>query len=327
MIERIHKLLAPHYLYITDSLGGSFKSFFISNNMNEKISRLKKNLDKESLHILDIIMQRILHYPDESFKRKIPKKVPVIGGLLEVEKYDNRIKVNKYLSKVKKECGLPRKYIQDSVFYYKHGLLFLPSSVEQYISNQDFIDIGAFIGDSAISLKQYNYKKIYSIEVSRKSIANYKTNLEKCKISSENYEVINVCIESEDHHKPVKLPDTGSAGLSVNRKSGKYDFITVEQKSLDSIVADFKINPRFIKVDIEGNCLKFVNGAKKTLLKYRPVLSLAIYHNPGEFFDVKPALENILDNYTYVIRKLSGGIINNQCHSEIILLAYPKEII
>ena len=54
---------------------------------------------------------------------------------------------------------------------------------------------------------------------------------------------------------PDKLYDTGSSGLSFLRKSGKYDEILVEKRSLDFIVDKYKISPRFIKVDIEGNGL------------------------------------------------------------------------
>ena len=128
-------------------------------------------------------------------------------------------------------------------------------------------------------------------------------------------------------NEPVKLNDTGSSGLSALRKSGKYDEISIERKSLDYIVAKNKISPRFIKVDIEGNGLEFVKGARETLIKFRPVLSVAIYHNPYEFFEVKPLLESYLANYVFILRKLSTGIRNNLCHSEIVLLGYPKEII
>jgi hypothetical protein len=72
--------------------------------------------------------------------------------------------------------------------------------------------------------------------------------------------------------------------------------------------------------------MDFVKGAQKTLSKFRPVLSVAIYHNPIEFFEVKPALEQLLTNYTFLIRKLSSQVKFNQIHSEVVLLGYPKEL-
>jgi FkbM family methyltransferase len=241
--------------------------------------------------------------------------------------YRTRKTINKKLKHTRRELSSLSKHIEESVFYYYHGLSLLPDAVTKYIKDNDFIDAGAFIGDSAIALKDFQYKKIYSLEISQKSIKSYKFNLARYNVSTDKFEIINVSIASNNDGTPVKLLDTGSSGLSILRKSGKYDEISVEQKTVDYIVDKYKISPRFIKVDIEGNGLEFVKGAKETLTKFRPVLSIAIYHNPYEFFEVKPLLERLLDDYVFLIRKLTAGIKNNLCHSEVVLMGYPKEII
>jgi hypothetical protein len=38
-------------------------------------------------------------------------------------------------------------------------------------------------------------------------------------------------------------------------------------------------------------------------------------------------LEDLLENYVFLIRKLATGVNNNLCHSETILLCYPMEIL
>ena len=327
LINGIRRIGRPYSIYITDSLGGSFKSYFISSDMTGKISCLKRDLDRESAETIDVIVQRFLHYPDERYKHRISKRSAVRGGILPVESAQNRNEVVESLKISRRKFNSLSKHIEESVFYYYHGLSLLPASVAEYIKDHDFIDAGAFIGDSAIALSEYNYRKIYSIEISLKSIEKYKANMAKNKIPSPRFELINVCISSVNHEAPVILADTGSSGLSLLRNSGKYDKISVEQKSIDTIVEEHGISPRFIKVDIEGNALEFVKGATKTLTKFRPVLSIAIYHNPYEFFEVKPFLENILSDYIFMIRKLSTGLRNNLCHSEVVLIGYPKEII
>jgi FkbM family methyltransferase len=193
----------------------------------------------------------------------------------------------------------------------------LPPEIRKYVTDHDFIDAGAFIGDSAIALAEYQYRKIYSIEMSLKSVERYRVNLANNGINN----------DTNDNEPPVKLHDTGSSGLSFLRRSGKYDEISVEKKSLDFLVDKYKISPRFIKVDIEGNGLEFVEGARKTLIRYRPVLSIAVYHNPREFFEIKPILEDLLRDYKFMVRKLATGIKNNLCHSEVVLLGYPEEIV
>ena len=327
IIKAFRRIVQPYSIYITDSLGGSFKSYFINTNMVEKISELRNNLDKESIETIDVIVQRILHYPDERYKQKTSKHKEIIGGLLPCEMDQNRINITRKLNRDKQKLKFLSKHIEESVFYYYHGLSLLPEQIKRYIKDQDFIDAGAFIGDSAIALKEYQYKKIYSVEISEKSIKSYKSNLARNRINADKFEVINTGIASTDSKAPVRLADTGSSGLSLLRKAGKYDEIIVDQKSIDYIVDQYNISPRFIKVDIEGNALEFVKGAKETLTKFRPVLSVAIYHNPYEFFEVKPLLENLLPDYVFLIRKLTSGIKNNLCHSEVALIGYPKEII
>lgn len=327
VINGLKRITTPYSIYITDSLGGSFKNYISGSEMTRKISDLKRNLDKESCNTIDVIIKRIAFYPDETNKHRISDHKEIAGGLLPEESEQAKQSIAMVLNESKRKYKFLVKSLEDSVFYYYHGLRLLPDKVIDYIRYQDFLDVGAFVGDSAIALKEYNYRKIFSIEMSHKSIEKYKANMAKSNISEDNYEIINVCIVSDDERKPVKLADTGSPGFSLLRNRGKYDEIEIDQKSVDFIVDKYKISPRFIKVDIEGNALEFARGATKTLTRFRPVFSIAIYHNPHEFFEVKPFLESLLNNYVYIIRKLSSGIRNNLCHSDVFLIGYPGEIV
>lgn len=320
------QLAKPFSIYITDNLGGSFKSYIIHNDMVSKISLLKKGLDNESNETIDVILQRILNYPDERYKQKTAKGKQVIGGLLPAEAEPYRALIMSELKRYKHQIPHISGNIEESVFYFFHGLRLLPEKVIRYIRGGDFMDIGAFIGDSSIALLKYDYRKIYAVEISAKSINQFINNMAKSGIQKTRFEVIHAGISAEDTDESFKIADTGSAGLSSLRNTGKYDEITVPRKTLDGIVSQFKIEPRFIKVDIEGNGLEFTKGAIDTIKRFRPVLSIAVYHNPQEFFEVKPLLEKSVEGYVFMIRKLSCGIKYNQCHSEIILIGYPGEI-
>ncbi len=327
LVKACNKLISPYSIYITDSLGGSFKTYISDPGAGNRISLLKSGLDKESLNLIDVILERIAAYPDESSKRKVSRKAPVAGGLLPVETAHARKEIGKKLRAVRRKYGFLSEHTEESVFYYYHGLSLLPAPVIKYINDRDFIDLGAFVGDSAISLIDFNYRKIYSVEMSLKSIARYKENMKRCGIGNDKYEIINACISSEGDNSALEIPDTGSAGISSLRIKGKYDRIIVDKKSLDQIVDEYGISPAFIKADLEGNSLEMVKGARHTLVKFRPVLSVAVYHNPREFFEIKPYLEGFLNNYKFMLRKLSSGIKDNLCHSEVILLGYPAEIL
>lgn len=323
---RVKRWLTPHRIYITDSLGGSFKDYFLTRDMPSRIHALERGLDPDSLRTVRVILERLKHYPDERFKRAVSRSAPVIGGLLDVETPGRKKEIHEHLQSLSKSIRLPSSMMEESVFHYAHGLSLLPEKALEYIRGRDFIDAGAYIGDSAIALWTYNYRKIYSIEMSRRSIDKYLKNVTANGIPTSKYEILNFGITGQPTTDPVHLPDTGSAGFSIFRDQGKYDRIAIEQRTLDQLVQEYTIEPRFIKVDIEGYALELIKGAQDTLKRYRPVLSVAIYHNPYEFFEAKPILEDILPGYNFMIRKLCTGLKNNLAHSEVVLLAWPGEL-
>jgi FkbM family methyltransferase len=317
--------IAPSF-YVLDHLGGSFKDYIFKENMSDRVKALKRNLDEYSVHTVDTLIQRILNYPEAQYKVRMKVKADdVIGGLLEEETLENRKNVNKYLDTIHKKYVIPRVFMEASIFYYHHGLALFPSEVQNYVKGGDFIDLGAYIGDSALALYQYGYKKIYSIEMSQKSMEQYGLLMQKNNIAPSKYELIHAAIASNDNLPPIHVLDSGTSDMSVI-ESGEGN-IKVFQKSLDTIVKEKQIIPKFIKADIEGYSLELVKGAVNTIKKYRPVMCISIYHNPYEFFEVKPFLEDNIDNYKYIIRKLTVSPFVAGCHGEATLMAYPEEIL
>lgn len=76
---------SAHTIYITDSLGGSFKSYLGKNSTKELRDNLNRGLDQESKIVIDTICKRFIEYPDESNKKIILLNQPIKGGLLPVE--------------------------------------------------------------------------------------------------------------------------------------------------------------------------------------------------------------------------------------------------
>ena len=63
LINASKKIAQPYSIYITDSLGGSFKDYFITSDMTARISALKKNLDKESSDTIDVNYPKTIELP------------------------------------------------------------------------------------------------------------------------------------------------------------------------------------------------------------------------------------------------------------------------
>jgi FkbM family methyltransferase len=320
----IFRIKKNDYVFISDHFGASFKDYISENYTTEKLAKLKLGLDEYSIKTIDIVFSRILNYPESKYKQPFSaNKKNIIGGLLNEES----IKFNPYQIKRKYKLKLKTSLIESSVFEFYHGLTFLPKKVQNLVRGKDFIDIGAYVGDSAIALRKYDYKKNYSIEMSLQSISDYRKNMLSNGIYDNMFEIINCAVSSKEGLPTIKVKDNGSAGLSLNNnKPTKASEIEVELKTLDTIISEYNIKPAFIKIDIEGMGKDCIAGGLKSLKVFRPVISIAIYHNPIEFFEIKPMLELELSDYSFMIRKLSNSITNNSCHAETILLAYPNEI-
>ena len=70
----------------------------------------------------------------------------------EIKKY---IKVKKLMNKLKRKSNFILEELDENIFYYKHGLKYVPDNVGDGLKNKDFIDGGAYIGDSALMFEKY----------------------------------------------------------------------------------------------------------------------------------------------------------------------------
>jgi len=126
--------------------------------------------------------------------------------------------------------------------------------------------------------------------------------------------------------KKIQIFDTGDTACSVMERYGNTPSSTVEMIDLDSF-AEEHIHDKigFIKSDIEGAMLDALRGMKKVITSNRPVLSLSIYHNTDEFFEVKPLLEEMVENLNYKITIQSlFPVASTTC--EVVIFAYPREL-
>ena len=107
--------------------------------------------------------------------------------------------------------------------------------------------------------------------------------------------------------------------FALSNESGIFnDF---ECKTLDEISSNYSIPFGVLKADIEGMGLQFVKGAKETIKRDRPLLTLSIYHNEEEFIGIYKTLKEWNINYNFEIKSFRPY----SSHGEISLFAYPAE--
>lgn len=97
--------------------------------------------------------------------------------------------------------------------------------------------------------------------------------------------------------------------------------ITVPMITVDDYVNNNNLEVGLIKVDIEGAEPLFLEGAKNTIIKQKPILLLSIYHNAHDFFELKPLIESWGVDYRYRIYRPTIETAT----SEILLIAEPNQ--
>lgn len=296
---------------IPNNMGGDFKRYLLENDMPLRLRELKSGLDDISLAVVNRVMEFILNFPNAGtvFADKFLCKHP--DDVLNQEE----LKIL-HLEKVEKKLLHAQGAIGGvDVLVYDHGLKELSIKALSYIKGKSFVDAGGWNGDSALMLKKYKPSKIFSFEMSP-------IFLQKLLANTANYreliEVVPCALFSRNDS--LSFSDKNATGGLSLLFPGETQVKTI---TLDSFYGEKKDETLgLLKANIEGAEMELLKGARQIITRDRPVMSLCIYHNPEQFFELKPMLESWELNYKFMIRRLLMGT----SFAETTLIAYPKEL-
>jgi len=78
-------------------------------------------------------------------------------------------------------------------------------------------------------------------------------------------------------------PQNAAANSVLNRRETSHASVKVPLTTIDKLVAELKLERvDYIKMDIEGAEQRALRGARETIRRFRPRLSLSAYHNPED---------------------------------------------
>ena len=196
---------------------------------------------------------------------------------------------------------LPIRHFESSVFYFKHQIPSLKDIGK--LRHKDFIDVGGFIGDSALVFTEYTDGKIFSFEAVNK---NYEYMLKTIDLNNcKNIVPHKLALGSKDEELEVRVHGSAST-MTPDSPVGFRENAIIEKikvTTLDSFVEKNNVDVGLIKVDIEGYEQEFLKGAEQTIRKLRPTMLLSIYHNSSDFFNIKPIVDSWNLGYTFKIQQ------------------------
>ena len=212
------------------------------------------------------------------------------------------------------------------VFYFHHGLRFCDQRIRDYVASGDIMDIGAFTGDSSVVLSMYTNHSIYAYEISKRLTGTIHHHIQQNndlefnkthKHLSERVHIINEGISNEI--KTITINDVANNGGSISYEGTQELNVT----TIDSEVEKRNMKLTFFKADVEGEGLNVLKGAYNTIMKQRPVISIAIYHSGDEFFGIHEYMK-IFPNYLCEYHSENDNPVSLY---EISVFYYPAELL
>ena len=176
------------------------------------------------------------------------------------------------------------------------------------IKEISFVDGGGYVGDTAAEvIKNYpDFKKIYLIEPIPENIRIAKRELGHL----ENIEFLTCGVSN----KKETLYFNEEKSFSTIYGKGTQ---SVEVNTIDNIVKE-KVD--FIKLDIEGAEQDAIDGAGETIVKYKPVLAVCVYHKAEDWYKIPQKVLEIESSYSVHLRHYMEGIF------ETVMYFIPREL-
>ncbi len=166
---------------------------------------------------------------------------------------------------------------------------FVYSNVLKVDKNEAFVDLGAYDGDTIrefIDACQCEYKKIYAFEADEK-------NFKKLSVNTKELENISIYNLAAWDKKETLLFEKKKGR---NSKLSSMGNVEVQADSVDNIITE---EITILKMDIEGSEAKALDGARETIVKYKPKLYICAYHRNSDMFLLPLKINSMCSDYRF----------------------------
>ena len=164
---------------------------------------------------------------------------------------------------------------------------------------KSYVDGGAYNGDTVLQMCSLcpELSKIYAFEPDARSFRKMDKTLADITPSVIKY---NAALGNSDEE--CIIYEKGNRNTSLYGENAT-DAVkkTISVCRLDTVLGGEGVD--FIKLDVEGAELDALNGAKSTILTYRPDLQISLYHRPYDLFTIIPKVYAMYDKPRITVRK------------------------
>lgn len=209
-----------------------------------------------------------------------------------------------------------------SSFTNWYGLYDMPAHVLKAIDGKAVFDVGGYIGDTLPLLRAlFPHSQILSFEPDEHNFQQLQR-LMPDEIAAGTILAFQQGLADKPGKLTLTQQSTGVESVATLLEGTKGLRTTeVDISTVDTVVKERNLDVGLIKIDVEGFEPQVIQGALETIKSQKPVLVIAIYHQPEEFYELKPFLEQLNLGYKFRMRR---SCFCNLLY-ELVLIAYPEE--
>lgn len=176
---------------------------------------------------------------------------------------------------------------------------YFPKDIIKLTQQEVVIDCGAFTGDTLENFSKLvnSFKKYYLCEPNKNNMQQIYNIISKVENKGEVIYVPVGLSNSRGH--AYFCGSLGSGSMIVKESSDINNYIELD--CIDNIV-EIKDKITFIKMDIEGEELKALEGAKKIIKRDRPKLAISVYHKKEDLITIPQYLKELVSEYKLYLR-------------------------
>ena len=169
-------------------------------------------------------------------------------------------------------------------------------------SNETFVDLGAYNGDTVeefLQLTNKQFEKIYALEPDRRNYS--KLRRRHYALGSAMFEHYNAAAWKEDTTLTFYHKSGRNSSLTDNRSpETKGRAVNIEANSVDSMLGAKKAT--IIKYDVEGSEEEAILGSAETIRQYKPRLIVSLYHRTEDMIKLPLLINKINPSYKMYLR-------------------------
>lgn len=188
----------------------------------------------------------------------------------------------------------------------------------QDIGEEYFVDAGAYVGDTIERFIWANtglFHHIYMFEPGLQQLTALQHRMNRLiaewAIDPHKVSIINAGLSNQDSknaHFSTASAKLAATAIDFDTILTIGDRPCVPLWSLDSYMEQHQSQVTFIKADVEGMELLMLEGAEKTIRRYKPKLALSTYHKPGDLFAIIDIVKDYVPEYQMSLRHHSSNL-------------------